>query len=157
MSHLCLKVLAHGRRSVDSSGTHVLEAASQLSESNMKRSQSGFTLIELVVVIVIVGIMGAIAVPKFIDLSGEAQTAATKGVAGGLSSASAVNYSARKANPAKGVSVLNCTDVSSAMMDGLPAAYTITNQVVNPDTAATCSVIHIASGVTESFTALGTN
>ena len=46
----------------------------------MKQTNGGFTLIELVVVIVILGILAAVAVPKFFDLSGEAETAAAQGV-----------------------------------------------------------------------------
>ena len=42
----------------------------------MKKAQGGFTLIELVMVIVILGILAAVAIPQYYDMSGEAQTAA---------------------------------------------------------------------------------
>jgi len=47
-------------------------------------NQKGFTLIELVMVIVILGILAAVAVPKFQDISNKAKEAATLGVIGGV-------------------------------------------------------------------------
>jgi len=49
--------------------------------------QKGFTLIELVVVIVILGVLAATAVPKFIDLTGDARTSVMAGVQGSINSA----------------------------------------------------------------------
>ena len=75
----------------------------------MHKSQDGFTLIELVVVIVLLGILGVTALGKFEDLSADAADAANSGVAAEISSAAAINYAANIVNGG-GVAMTSAND-----------------------------------------------
>jgi prepilin-type N-terminal cleavage/methylation domain-containing protein len=126
----------------------------------MKRMQAGFTMIELIVVIVILGVLAAVAMPKFTDLSGDAKAAALQGVAGAATSAMNVNYGARKVNSTKGVAVANCTDVANVLQGGLPTGtngYTVTAAAVAPDASVNCTLTQTNGGATATFTAIGIN
>ncbi len=63
-----------------------------------KKSEAGFTLIELVIVIVILGILAAVAIPKYEDMREQARVATIKGQLGSIRSAVAIQYARNALN-----------------------------------------------------------
>lgn len=85
------------------------------------RKEKGFTLIELVMVIVILGILAAFALPRFADLSGEAETAAIEGARGSVKSAMGIVRSTALAEgkgTADTADTANPTDTDSVSLEG---------------------------------------
>lgn len=79
----------------------------------MRNTQSGFTLIELVVVIVILGILAATALPRFVGLQGDARQAKASAILGAVRSAAALAHSAALARAQSGSTI----DMEGSLVD----------------------------------------
>ncbi|WP_081693946.1 type II secretion system protein [Aquipseudomonas alcaligenes] len=134
----------------------------------MKRQQGGFTLIELIMVIVILGILAAFALPRFANLGGDARRATIQGVEASMKSASAIVHSAFLARggtaatttvAVEGADIAVTNGYPSSSAAGIEAAAQISNteftvthtattttvQAIGATTAASCQVVYTAA------------
>ena len=129
----------------------------------LNSQQSGFTLIELIMVIVILGALAVTVLPKYVDLQTQADAASLKGVAGAVEAAAAVNYAGCIAggtcqNAASATPVANCADIGLTVNGGavgIPAVgYTVgpaATALGAKGASVSCTVTQTSSGNTQAI------
>ncbi|MBF0368708.1 MAG: type II secretion system protein [Magnetococcales bacterium] len=132
-----------------------LTRGKKLQPENRHRG-AGFTLVELTMVIVLLGILSTHAVPKFVDLRDEAERAALLGVAGGLGSGSYINLVACIVGNQACVRVSDCVDAEQLLELEMPKNYSVSPQPVGFREVVKCTLNYTPSGKTEVFYVSGT-
>jgi MSHA pilin protein MshA len=107
----------------------------------MPKHQKGFTMIELIMVIVILGILAAVALPRFYDLQSDARVAKMQAALGSIKSAAAIAHSAALINNQTGAT-------GSVTMEGVSVPLVLGYPDVNT-TAASSGIVIAAGGLSD--------
>ena len=107
----------------------------------MKDQQSGFTLIELVIVIVLLGILTAVIAPKFVDIQSNARQAIVDAGVGAVKSAALIQFAANQGVPVTGaVSGLIPTSMARSSLTPLPSCVTLPVVATRPSRLSTSTI-----------------
>lgn len=121
----------------------------------MKRL-SGFSLVEMALVIATSGMVAAVAAPRFIDVAGDTQKAATESLAALLNSASVMNFAKERAEAMSGIEVTACNDAARLLEDAsLLTDYRIASATIGGEEGASVDcTLHGPDHTTAHFRAI---